>query len=61
MILADKKLWEVFMNKNAKKKLIIKQDLRIEKERKGKGDKYYVKWKGYDSSFINCIDKKYII
>ena len=25
---------------------------------KKKGDKLYVKWKGYDSSFKSCIDKK---
>ena len=30
---------------------------RIEKVIK-KGDKLYVKWKGYDSSFNNWIDKK---
>ena len=32
------------------------QELRIEK-----GDKSYVKWKGYDSSFNNCIDEKDLI
>ena len=34
------------------------QEFRIEKVIKKKGDKLYVKWKGYDSSFNNCIDKK---
>ena len=31
---------------------------RIEKVLKGKGDKLYVKWKGYDNRFNSWIDKK---
>ena len=31
---------------------------RIERIIKKKGDKLYAKWKGYDHSFNNCIDKK---
>ena len=34
------------------------QELRIEKVIKRKGDKLYVKWKGYNSSFNSWIDKK---
>ena len=34
---------------------------RIEKVVKRKGDKLYVKWKGYDSSFNSWIDKKEIV
>ena len=34
------------------------QEFRIEKVIKKKGDKYYAKWKGYDSSFNSWIDKK---
>ena len=34
------------------------QELRIEKVLKKKGDKLYVKWKGYDNSFNSWIDKK---
>ena len=34
---------------------------RIEKVIKRKGDKLYVKWKGYDNSFNNWIDKKDIV
>ena len=34
------------------------QEFRIEKVIKRKGDKLYVKWKGYDSSFNTWIDKK---
>ena len=31
---------------------------RIEKVIKGKGDKLYVKWKGYDNSFNSWINEK---
>ena len=34
------------------------KELIIEKVMKRKGDKLYVKWKGYDSSFNSWIDKK---
>ena len=34
------------------------QKFRIEKVIKRKGDKLYVKWKGFDSSFNSWIDKK---
>ena len=34
------------------------QTLRIEKVIKKKGDKLYVKWKGYNNSFNSWIDKK---
>ena len=34
---------------------------RIEKVIKKKGDKLYVKWKGYNNSFNSCIDKKDIV
>ena len=37
------------------------QTFRIEKVIKRKGDKLYVKWKGYDSSFNSWIDKKVIV
>ena len=44
---------------------VIKKVKWMEKFRKGKvikkkGDKLYVKWKGYDSTFNSWIDKKYI-
>ena len=35
--------------------------IRIEKIIKKKGDKLYVKWKGYDSSFNSWIDKKDLV
>ena len=37
------------------------EEFRIEKVIRRKGDKLYVKWKGYDNSFISWIDKKDII
>ena len=33
---------------------IDQQEFRIEKVIKKKGDKLYVKWKGYDNSFNSC-------
>ena len=44
---------ELFMRKNCKK-----QEFRIEKVIKRKGDKLCVKWKGYDNSFNSWINKK---
>ena len=37
------------------------EEFRIEKVIKRKGDKIYVKWKGYGNSFNSCIDKNDII
>ena len=37
------------------------QEFRIEKVIKRKGDKLYVKWKGYDNSFNSWIDKNDIV
>ena len=37
------------------------QEFRIEKVIKRKGDKLYVKWKGYDNSFNSEIDKKGLV
>ena len=56
MIVKGKKLFECFMKKNCKK--TNQKELRIEKVIKSKGDKLYVKWKDYDNSFNNWIDKK---
>ena len=38
-----------------------KKEFIIEKALKRKGDKLYVKWKGYDNSFSSWIDKKDIV
>ena len=37
---------------------IDQQEFRTERVIKNKGNKLYVKWKGYDNSFNNWIDKK---
>ena len=48
----------IFMKKNCKK---LVQKIRIEKVLKRKGDKLYVKWKGYENSFNCWIDTKDLI
>ena len=50
-----KKLKVVFMRENCK---TDQKEFRIEKVIKKKGNKLYVKWKGYDNSFNSWIDKK---
>ena len=40
---------------------IDQQEFRIEKLIRKKGDKLYVQWKGYDSSFNSWIDKKGLV
>ena len=37
------------------------EKIRIEKILKRKGDKLYVKWKGYDNSFNSWFDKKDLV
>ena len=37
------------------------EEFKIEKVIKKKGDKIYVKWKGYDNSFNSWIDKKDLV
>ena len=58
MILMVKKLLEHFVRKNCKR--LIKK-FRIEKLIKRKGDKLYVKWKGFNSSFNSWINKKDLV
>ena len=48
-----------FYEKELQKK--HQKDFRVKKVIKRKGDKLYVKWKGYDSSFNSWIDKKDIV
>ena len=55
MILMKKKLLERFMKMNWKKQI---KEFRIEKVIKRKGDKLYVKWKGYNNLFNGWIDGK---
>ena len=58
VILTEKKLLERFTKKSYKNS---QKEFTVEKAIKRKGDKLYVKWKGYDSSFNSWIDKKYIM
>ena len=51
----EKKLLERFMKNNCKKN---QTQFRVEKVIKRKGEKLFVKWKGYDHSFNGWIDKK---
>ena len=54
-----KKLMEFFYKLELRKQNQGK--IRIEKVIKGKGNKLYVIWKGYDNSFNSWIDKKDIV
>ena len=54
--LNGEKITGTFYEKQLKK--IDQQEFRIEKVIKKKGDKLYVKWKGYNNSFNSSIDKK---
>ena len=54
--LNDEPITGTFYEKELQK--ISQEKFRIEKVLKRKGDKLYVKWKGYDSSFNIWIDKK---
>ena len=54
--LNDEEIIGTFYGKELQK--TNQQEFRIEKLIKKKGDKLYVKWKGFDSSFNSWIDKK---
>ena len=58
-----KKELECFMKNNCKKKKKEKsqKEIRVKNIIKRKGDKLYVKWKGYDNFFNSWIDKKDVI
>ena len=58
MILMVKKLLEHFMKKELQK--TNKKEFRIEKVIKRKGERLYVKWKGYNNSFNTWINKKHL-
>ena len=49
MILNENKFLENLTKKNCKKQ--IKKNLEFEKQSSKKGDKLYVKWKGYNNFF----------
>ena len=50
---------EIFYEKELQK--TSQEKFRIEKVLKRKGDKLYVKWKGYDNRFNSWINKKDLI
>ena len=50
---------EAFMKRNCKTQ--IKTNTEHKKKTKRKINKLYVKWKGYDNSFNNWINKKDIV
>ena len=54
-----KELLGVFYEKELQK--TSQKEFRMEKVLKRKGDKLYVKWKGYDHSFNSWIDKKDLV
>ena len=57
MVLMEKKLLK--LEKELQK--TNQKTFRIEKVIKRKGDKLYVKWKGYNNSFNSWIDKNDIV
>ena len=57
VILIEEKLLERFTKKQFQK---TNQKFRIEKVIKRKGNKLYVKWKGYNISFNSWVDKSEI-
>ena len=57
--LNDKKIDGSFYEKELQK--TNQNEYRKEKVIKRKGDKLYIKWKGYDHSFNSWIDKKDIV
>ena len=48
-------------NNCKKKKKKCQTEIRVKNIIKRKGDKLYVKWKGYDNFFNSWIDKKDVI
>ena len=57
--LNDEEIVEVFYEKELQR--TSQTEFRIEKSIKRRGDKLYVKWKGYDNSFNNWINMKDVL
>ena len=57
--LNGEEIMEVFTKKNFRKR--IKKNSESKKVIKRKGNKLYVKWKGYNNSFNSWIDKKDLV
>ena len=55
-VVSDLNVEETFFEKELQK--TNQEQFRIEEVIKRKGNKLYVKWKGYDDSFNSWIDKK---
>ena len=58
LVILTEKLLKCFAKNNCQKKKKNQKECKGEKVIKRKGDKLYVKWKGYDNYFNNWIDKK---
>ena len=57
--LSGEEITGIFYEKELQK--TSQEKFRIEKVLKRKGDKLYVKWKGYDNSFNSWINKKNLV
>ena len=57
--LKGKEIVRTFYEKELQKS--NRKEFRAEKVIRRKGDKLYIKWKGYDNSFNSCNDKKDIV
>ena len=57
--LNDKEITRTFYEKELQR--TNQEEFRIEKVIKRKGDKIYVKWKGYDNLFNSWIDKASLV
>ena len=57
--LSGEEITGIFYEKELQK--TSQKEFRIEKVLKRKGDKLYVKWKGYDNSFNSWINKKDLV
>ena len=57
--LNDEEIIGTFYEKELQK--TNQEEFRIEKVIRGRGDKLYVKWKGYDNSFNSWIDKENLV
>ena len=55
----DEEIIETFYEKELQK--IVQREFSIDIVTKKKGNKLYVKWKGYDNSFNSWIDKKDLV
>ena len=57
IILTVRKCYNILRKRIAKNK---SKEFEIDKAIKKKGNRLYVKWRGYNNSFNSCIDKKIV-